>query len=835
MPEAKTITVKARGIYDTSNNPWAVPDGAMVEALNVEILQPGVLSPRPGTDEYAGASYGYSFLTAFGDYVVGRRSTTLAYTSDGVTWNDYTGSYTTLTAGAQSAKSLFVPTTTGVYVLDAIAGTPAKAGVAPGLDIAATVSGAGTAIPNNTQVAYRAVFGRRDANGRVLLGAPSSRAVLKNTAGSTQNASVVVTLPADVQNATHFVQLYRTGASVDQNTDPGDECYLVYEAALSAVATVTITDSTPDGLGGASLYTNPSQETILGGNAEPPLAYDLAEFGGSLWYADVTFPARQTIYLLGVSGTNGLALNDTITVNGQVFTAKAAETVASREFLLATAGTTDENMRATAASLIKCINRTAAANAYAMDLSEPYPAGIPGVISIQRNDRTNNLTLAVSRATAWSGIVATTTPIANRNGLVYSKTGQPDQITTALATAPILVGTALEEIQRIIPTRNALWVLKQDGIWRVTGNAGQFEVTPFDPTVKITGKLTAVALNNQVYFLSDQGVVRVSESGVEIISPQVNGFFEIPKNSSTNHALSFAAARERRGQYILWKVAGGSNKGFVYHLDSEAWTTREEVTASAFVPFAAIEVGPRARLIVSGIGKMVLERDPSLTYYHSSGDGLTPKTLTSPTPTVNADGTVTLSFGAPISGVNVNDQIIQNTSNAKGRVRSVASTSITLDENRQTPVAFTTADVVVHSGIQTRVSFFVRSPSPGDSNEWIEADWLFGNSSGGADPQTTLTAGTNIIGTATFATENGSSSVTVDRAPSGVSAISVQQQSQYGAPLICGQVRVTPGRDAAFGAAIVAGYEERAAYGPIPDTITGLVLKFIPGGDGASR
>lgn len=839
MPATKAITVRARGIYDTGSNPWAVPDGAMVEALNVEILKPGVISPRPGTDEYAGASYFHLHLARFGDYVVGRRSTgTLAYTSGATSWTDYTGSFPTLAAGAQSAKSLFVPTSSGVYVIDAIANTPVKAGVAPGLDVSATVAGAGTAIPNNTQVAYRAVFGRRDANNRVLLGAPSSRAVLKNTAGSTQNATVVVTLPADVQNTTHFVQLYRTGASVDQNTDPGDECYLVYETTLSAVGSVSITDSTPDGLGGAALYTNPSQETILGGNTEPPLARDLAEFGGSLWYADVTFPARQTIYLLGVSGTNGLALNDTITVNGQVFTAKAAENVAAREFLLATAGTTDENMRATSASLIKCINRTSAANAYAMDLSEPYPFGIPGVIAIQRTDRTSNLTLAVSRATAWSGIVATTTPIRNSNGLVYSKTNQPDQVSSALAAAPILVGTALEEIQRIIATRNALWVLKQDGVWRVTGNAGQFEVTPFDPTIRIISAGSAVSLDNQVYFLSDQGVVRVSESGVEMISEAINHRLGVPNGFANLFLGSVAIGRERRGQYTIWPVlnATDSRSGWTFHLASQTWTKREESHASALVQiYGAIELAD-GRMIVTATNSLLLERYPTLPFFHSSGIGPTPKTLSTPTPTVNADGTTTLTFGAPIYGVVVNDQVYQSSSGAKGRVRSVAANSITVTSNAYpTPVAFGAGDVVVHSGIPTRISFFVKSPDPGSSVEWVDSAWLFGNSAGGADAATSGVTGTNIIGSATFATENGTSSVTVDRSPRGVPAISSSAQSFDGSLLVCGQVRVAPGREASFGAAIVAGYDETAAYGTIPDTITGVVLRYIPGGDGASR
>jgi hypothetical protein len=841
VPKAQTITVKARGLYDVRQSPWSVPDGALFEASNVEILADGVLTPRHGGDFYTTAANKYSFLVKFGDYVIGRRSTgTLAYTLDAVTWTDYAGSFPTLTAGTESAKSVFIPTTAGVYSTDTIANAPIAAGVTAALDLSAVVAGAGTAIANNTQVAYRAVFGRRDANNRVLLGTPSSRIVLKNTAGTTQNATVVVTIPTEVQSSTFFLQLYRTGASVDQNTDPGDECYLVYEAALSAVSTVTITDSTPDGLGGASLYTNPSQETILGGNERPPLAYDLAEFGGSLWYADTTIPARQTIYLLGVSGTNGLALNDTITINGQAFTAKAAETVASKEFLLATAGTVDENVRATTASLIKCVNRTAAANAFAIDLSEPYPAGIPGTISVQRTDKTSNLTLAVSRATAWANIVATTVPVRNQNGLMHSKTGQPDQIATAIYNAPILIGTAQEPIQRIIPTRNSLWVLKQDGVWRITGTAGQFDVQAFDPTVRIASAKTAVALDNQAYFLSDQGVVRVSESGVELISSRISKILNIPNNSNTASTLATAVARERRGQYVIWPQVSSGNYGLVYHILEDAWTSRDDGHGLANAPVAAIEIGDMAQLYIGGtttgwIEHMISDSAP-VGVAGSDVNMTTPGRLIGTTATVNPDGTVKLDFSSATgaSGIAVGDEVIQDTSGACGRIISVGALTITVEPNRYTPLAFTSADMTLYRGLQTSVSYFVKAPAPGTLCEWTESVWLFANSSGG----TSVTgfprlSSTNIRGTASYTTDNGTSSVSVVRAPSGTPVENASIPTI--ATRVAGELRVSIGREASLGSSILANYSEKVAYGGTPDTLAGLVLTFSPQGDGVSR
>ena len=61
-------------------------------------------------------------------------------------------------------------------------------------------------------------------------------------------------------------------------------------------------------------------------------------------------------------------------------------------------------------------------------------------------------------------------------------------------------------------------VLKQDGVFRISNAAPPFTVTPIDYNVKILADNTAAELDNKVYFLSDQGVVSLSDSNAQIMS-----------------------------------------------------------------------------------------------------------------------------------------------------------------------------------------------------------------------------------------------------------------------------------------------------------------------------
>lgn len=196
---------KCAGLY-TSGNPYELPEGSLAQADNVVIREKDVLEPRRGYDKLG---YNFSSSSARADAIAFFGSTPIVNTVDGSTYKlcrdtgsaltDYSGTYTpsdTTTLRmkfAEVQQNFYFNTTTGLKVLSSTTGTPAPAGVydSPGADPYGgnTLSGlygnpaaTGSWLAKNSCVAYRYVFGIRDANGNLKLSAPSPRLVITNPA-----------------------------------------------------------------------------------------------------------------------------------------------------------------------------------------------------------------------------------------------------------------------------------------------------------------------------------------------------------------------------------------------------------------------------------------------------------------------------------------------------------------------------------------------------------------------------------------------------------------------------------------------------------------------------
>ena len=170
----------------------------------------------------------------------------------------------------------------------------------------------------------------------MLIGAPSGRSIAINSTGGTRNISVTIYIP-DTVDTDYFYQIYRSNA-VDHQAEPNDELQLVYEGNPTSgeitAKSLTITDITPDTLKGAFLYTSSSQEGILQSNEQPPLAKDICLYKNMIFFGNTETKQNKVITYIG-----GLSNDDTITLDGITYTAKAAENFASAQFKLFTAGT----------------------------------------------------------------------------------------------------------------------------------------------------------------------------------------------------------------------------------------------------------------------------------------------------------------------------------------------------------------------------------------------------------------------------------------------------------------------------------------------------------------
>lgn len=380
---------------------------------------------------------------------------------------------------------------------------------------------------------------------------------------STCNFQLVITVPASITTG-QFFQVYRSAAAASDTSEPDDELRLAYEGVWTSGTTVTITDTITDAVRGAALYTNASQEGILQANDRPPACTDIAYWKGCLWFANLATTPRLVLNLLSVSGANGLAANDTVVIDGVTFTAKTSETIASGFFQLFTDGTVSQNIAATALSLIRVINRyTSNTTVYAYYGSGPDD--LPGIIILEaRSGSTDFAVTASAHGSAWSPALPTSgTTVASThdtfgNGLAYSKPLEPEHV-------PLLntfrAGSGYNDIIRVIPLRDSMFLFKSDGVYRVTGDdPSNFRVDAFDTTVVLDGAGTPAKMGNAIYAYTNQGVVRLTDGGVEIISRPIENLVPPSFNFVGLDALS-GCGYESEHLYLLLMVNPSTGYG----------------------------------------------------------------------------------------------------------------------------------------------------------------------------------------------------------------------------------------------------------------------------------
>lgn len=107
----------------------------------------------------------------------------------------------------------------------------------------------------------------------------------------------------------------------------------------------------------------------------------------------------------------------------------------------------------------------------------------------------------------------------NPNRLYYSKFNQPDAVP---ALNYFDVGRDDKAILRIFPLRSSLFVFKEDGIYRISGQVAPFTVQLFDSSCILIAPDTVDTADNIIYAWSSQGISQVTESGTREISKPVD-------------------------------------------------------------------------------------------------------------------------------------------------------------------------------------------------------------------------------------------------------------------------------------------------------------------------
>lgn len=182
-------------------------------------------------------------------------------------------------------------------------------------------------------------------------------------------------------------------------------------------------------------------------------------------------------------------------------------------------------------------------------------------------------------------VISSNEAIPNR--VYYSKYQQPEAV-------PLLnyfdVGPKDKEIKRIVALRESLFIFKEDGIYRVSGTLAPFTALGFDFSAAIRAPDSAVVLNNLVYALTSQGIVTVTDGGVQVVSrPIENQLNTIMRPNYSFVTNTFGVSYESDRAYLLFTVTEPEDteptQCFRYNTFTDSWTTWDMSKTCGIVNF----------------------------------------------------------------------------------------------------------------------------------------------------------------------------------------------------------------------------------------------------------
>lgn len=165
------------------------------------------------------------------------------------------------------------------------------------------------------------------------------------------------------------------------------------------------------------------------------------------------------------------------------------------------------------------------------------------------------------------------------NRVYYSKFNQPEAV-------PILnyfdLGASDKRIIRILPLRDSLFVFKEDGLFRISGETAPFQSELFDNSFILLAPDSLDVCNNVIYGWTTQGIQALTEGGASVISRNIDNI--ILKTQSSNY-INFKTATwgigyESDNSYVLFTVKKMEDTvaqiAYRYSTITNTWTTYDK-------------------------------------------------------------------------------------------------------------------------------------------------------------------------------------------------------------------------------------------------------------------
>jgi hypothetical protein len=448
------------------------------------------------------------------------------------------------------------------------------------------------------------------------------------------------------------VELYRSNA-VTAGSDPGDTLRLAVAYTLVAgdisSRSATVTDNATEASLAVELYSNPGQEGPKKVKMPPPMAADVAVFKGHTFYnatrlrsylklkipgptgvlssavqratgiGDRTFTgdiANGSFDILNVSDTTGLVVGQRLTVSGSAMSGSIINTIVGTTITASVASSiTSVGLSITSSDRIEIngnvarfstlfepnseSNEFAARFIYEGAVSHVFTAtqtwtitfpssfiventyvGSSEVTLAATNGQNYYPTLPAIGATPLSG---TSDPRLNRYG--WSLDQQPE------AVAPLdfdFVGSST--LYRMIPTRDALYMFCSDGLYRLSGDAGEWTLDPVDPTLVLTARNAVDVLSDTIWAYTNRGLVAITGDAVnEVSTGRISDPFTLPVPVYADTWDTYLTCDERHREVWLTFRDGGNSVSYVFTTLGNAFTTVDDDEWSAMTYSRALQ------------------------------------------------------------------------------------------------------------------------------------------------------------------------------------------------------------------------------------------------------
>jgi hypothetical protein len=187
---------------------------------------------------------------------------------------------------------------------------------------------------------------------------------------------------------------------------------------------------------------------------------------------------------------------------------------------------------------------------------------------------------------------AVTTPVSDNqvlpNRIYYSQYLEPEGVPIVNT---IDVGAVDKAILRIFPLRDSLFVFKEDGLFRISGETAPFTLALFDSSVILVAPDSVDVSNNLVFSWTTKGIHTVSEAGVNIISrPIDNLVLPLATPQYTNFKTStWGIGYESDNSYTVYTVQATNDQvatiAFRYSTLTNSWTNYLKTATSGVINY----------------------------------------------------------------------------------------------------------------------------------------------------------------------------------------------------------------------------------------------------------